>query len=238
MSMRDEPDGSILDSRYLGDGRRWEDDVVRSMRQSRTVAWSVAGVASAVAVVCVGCVALMLPLKQFEPYVIQVDKTTGFTEIARPLKEGPLQQSEAVTVANVVRYIRARETYDFRMIKDNFDLAALLSAGGARDDLVRLWQPGNVKRPDKALGKDTSVAVFVKSASFLNQHTIQVRFDTIEKTAEREVSRPWIGTVKFRYTSEPQKNLWRFDNPLGFQVVDYRRDQEAFSTSNDAGAPK
>jgi type IV secretion system protein VirB8 len=32
--------------------------------------------------------------------------------------------------------------------------------------------------------------------------------------------------VRFRYTDTPIKNEWRFDNPLGFQVYDYRRDQE------------
>jgi type IV secretion system protein VirB8 len=39
--------------------------------------------------------------------------------------------------------------------------------------------------------------------------------------------------VKFRYTSTPVKNEWRFDNPLGFQVTDYRRDQESAPTAGN-----
>ena len=33
--------------------------------------------------------------------------------------------------------------------------------------------------------------------------------------------------IRFRYTTSPLKNEYRFDNPLGFQVTDYRRDQES-----------
>lgn len=230
-------DAGIRDSEYLGQGQRWEDDLYRSLRRSRSIAWTIATVAVIGALVCLGLIAVMLPLKSFEPYVVTVDKTTGFLEVTRPLKQGPLEESEAITVANVVRYIRARETYDYRMIKDNFDLAALLSIGQAREDLVRVWASANQQRPDRVYGRDTGISVFVKSASFLNNRTVQVRFDTIEKTMEREVTKHWVGTIKFRYTSEPEKNSWRFDNPLGFQVTEYRRDQEAFSTT-DGRAPK
>lgn len=228
-------DGGIRDSEYLGQGARWEDDIYRSLRRSRSIAWLIATASIIGALVCLALVAVMLPLKTFEPYVVTVDKTTGFLEVTRPLKQGPLEESEAITVANVVRYIRARETYDYRLIKDNFELAALLSIGQAREDLVRLWAQSNQQRPDRVLGRDTGVSVFVKSASFLNNRTVQVRFDTIEKTMERETTKHWVGTIKFRYTSEPEKNSWRFDNPLGFQVTEYRRDQEAFSTTNGAG---
>ena len=32
--------------------------------------------------------------------------------------------------------------------------------------------------------------------------------------------------MRYRYTDTPATNEWRFENPLGFQVYDYRRDQE------------
>ena len=229
------PDALIRDSEYLGVGQRWEDDLYRSLRRSRSLAWLVAIVAGVLALVALLCLALLVPLKQFEPYVVTVDKTTGYLEITRPLKQSGLDQSEAITVANVIRFIRARETYDSRLIRENFDLAALYSAQSARDDLVAVWTQGNASRPDKLFGKDTSVSVFAKSATFLNAKTVQVRFDTTQKTLERETAHHWIATIKFRYVNEPQKNEWRFDNPTGFQVVDYRRDQEAFSTVNDTG---
>ncbi|TGQ49501.1 type VI secretion protein, partial [Mesorhizobium sp. M1C.F.Ca.ET.212.01.1.1] len=90
-------------------GTTWEDDTHRSMRRSRTLAWIVSGVSGLVAVLSVLALVLILPLRQFEPYVVEVDKSTGYLEIMRALKPGDLSQNEAVTAANLVRYIRARE---------------------------------------------------------------------------------------------------------------------------------
>ena len=48
-------------------------------------------------------------------------KRPATLEIARALKPGDYA-NEAVTAANLVRYIRARETYDVHEIKANYDL--------------------------------------------------------------------------------------------------------------------
>jgi type IV secretion system protein VirB8 len=137
---------------------------------------------------------VMLPLKQFEPYVIAVDKTTGFIEVARALKPGALSENEAVTTANLVRYVRARETYDPRALKDNYDLAQLYSTATASSELERDFEPSNPRSKDKVFGRET---------------------------------KDWVSVIRFRYTTSPLKNEYRFDNPLGFQVTDYRRDQES-----------
>ncbi|MBZ4138352.1 hypothetical protein JYG56_23150, partial [Escherichia fergusonii] len=39
----------------------------------------------------------------------------------------------------------------------------------------------------------------------------------------------------FQYSKAPMPNEWRFENPLGFQVVDYRRDQESLSGQGTPG---
>ena len=36
----------------------------------------------------------------------------------------------------------------------------------------------------------------------------------------------WVAVIKYRYSGEPQKIEDRLVNPLGFQVISYRRDQE------------
>ena len=68
--------------------------------------------------------------------------------------------------------------------------------------------------------------MLIKNVSFLNTHTATVRFQTEERTQSRSTVRHWVSVIKFRYVGAPMKNEWRFDNPLGFQVVEYRRDQE------------
>ena len=75
---------------------------------------------------------MLVPLKSYEPYMVVVDKATGFVEVKRPMAEGVLNQDEAVTTFNVVRYIRMRETYDPKALKENFEIAQLLATAGLR----------------------------------------------------------------------------------------------------------
>jgi type IV secretion system protein VirB8 len=182
--------------------------------------------------------ALLVPLKTYEPYMVVVDKTTGFVEVKRPMAEGPLTQDEAVTTFNVVRYLKARETYDPKGLKDNFDLAQLLATGEAARDLADLYAPANPRNPLKVYGVGTEIAVTVKSVTFPNNRTALARFSTEERSATSVTTRDWVSLVRFRYTAAPMRNQWRFDNPLGFQVVEYRRDQETAPSPGTVGGQR
>jgi type IV secretion system protein VirB8 len=225
-----------VDPRYYADGATWEHDIARRNRNSRALAWIVAAVMTVVAIGALGVLALLVPLKTYEPYIVVVDKTTGFVEVKRPMAEGPLTQDEAVTTFNVVRYIKARETYDPRALKDNFDLAQLLATGDAARELMEIYSPANPNNPVKVYGTNTDVSVNIKSVTFPNNRTALARFSTEEKSATNIVTRNWVSLLRFRYTSAPMRNEWRFENPLGFQVLEYRRDQETAPSPGTVGA--
>lgn len=225
-----------IDPRYYADGATWEHDIARRNRNSRALAWIVASVMSVVAIVTLGILALLVPLKTYEPYMVVVDKTTGFVEVKRPMAEGALTQDEAVTMFNVVRYVKARETYDPKALKDNFDLAQLLASGDAARELTEIYSPANPNNPVKIYGTNTEVAVNIKSVTFPNNRTALVRFSTDEKSATNTIPRHWVSLVRFRYTGAPMRNEWRFQNPLGFQALEYRRDQETAPSPGTAEA--
>jgi len=126
-----------------------------------------------------------------------------------------------------VRYLRAREIYDPPAVKDNFDLAQLLSTGAAARDLVDLYSPANPKNPVRLYGRHTLISISIKSVQFPNRRTAIVRFSTTQSGQTNTIVSHWTSLLRFRYTNAPMKNEWRFDNPLGFQVTDYRRDQES-----------
>lgn len=236
MSDTTAPEPKRVDPRYYVEGATWEQDIARRNRNSRALAWIVAAVMSVVAIAALGVLALLVPLKTYEPYMVVVDKTTGFVEVKRPMAEGALTQDEAVTMFNVVRYIKARETYDPRALKDNFDLAQLLATGDAARELTEIYSPANPNNPVKLHGTNTEIAVNIKSVTFPNNRTALVRFSTDEKSATSVVTRNWVSLVRFRYSGAPMRNEWRFDNPLGFQVLEYRRDQESAPSPGTAGA--
>jgi type IV secretion system protein VirB8 len=221
-------------ARYYQEGGTWEEDRTLWKNSSLSIAWIIAAVMTIIALGAIVSLASLAPLKTFEPYMIVVDKSSGFVEVKRPMAEGALSQDEAVTMFNVVRYVKARETYDPKALKDNFDLAQLLSTGDAARDLTDIFSPANPKNPVKLLGATTEVAVSVKSVTFPNQRTALVRFGTDEKSASNIVHRDWVALVRFRYSGSPMSNQMRFDNPLGFQTTEYRRDQETVPTTTGA----
>jgi type IV secretion system protein VirB8 len=53
-------------------------------------------------------------------------------------------------------------------------------------------------------------------------------------------ARSWVSVIRYRFTGEPMSMEERLVNPLGFQVVRYRRDQEALAPAvqpNQTGSP-
>ncbi|TIS12417.1 MAG: type IV secretion system protein, partial [Mesorhizobium sp.] len=92
----------------------------------------------------------------------------------------------------------------------------------------------NAQSLDKLYGRNVTISVDVKSVSLLNNTTASLRFSTTTRRENSSTTDNWVAVVKFRYTTTPIKNEWRFDNPLGFQVVEYRRDQESAPTAGSA----
>lgn len=220
------------DAAYFSEAIRWENDVIRSIKRSRSIAWVIAAISGLLTAIAMGCLAMLLPLKSFEPYVIEVDKTTGFMEIKRPLADGDLTQNEAITRMNVVRYLRARETYDPASVQEDFNLAQMLSTGDAGRDLLNLYSPSSPTNPVNLYGRETRILPILKSVQIPNNRTAIVRFSTQHVGQTGSAEDHWVALMHFRYVREPQSNEWRFDNPLGFQITDYRRDQESLSSSS------
>ncbi len=218
---------------YFQDGARWEDETVRKAKRSRTLAWFVTMVFGMMTMCALIALLMLVPLKSFEPIIVVVDKATGYIETKSGLtKAQNLTDSRAITQANIVRYIRTREGYDPYAISENYGTAALLSTGDAARDLQNQYSVSSPSNPARVYGKDKQVLVDVKSVTFPNESTALVRFSTTEKSASDAKTRHYISVVRYRYTNEPATNAWRFENPLGFQVYNYRRDQE---TVTDGG---
>src|SRR5271157_3798718 len=179
----------LVKGHYYEDGARWERDIYRRLELSRN-SWRVVSVVLSLALFgALWSLLALIPLKSTEVVTLLVDKATGFVEVARPLEEGgPISQREAVTQANIVRYIRARETYDPPALRDNFELAALLSAGQSSKDLQDEYSASNPQNPMRLYGANGRIRVTVESVNFLTDGwmnnpkspaTAAVRFITI-----------------------------------------------------------
>lgn len=209
----------------------WYQDLYQSIKISRN-RWFLIGV---IALTLTGIEGLALvfltPLKTVEPYVLQVDNKSGITTVLKPLRENQenvLTEEEAVTKSFIVKYVIARETYDPQDLNRNYDLVRLMSSGDEAGRFNESIANGNPKSPVERYKTNTARTVKLSSVSFLDQKkkTAQVRFMTTEVTRNETKEDYWVAILTFRYINAPMDETDRLNNPLGFQVISYRVDQE------------
>jgi type IV secretion system protein VirB8 len=72
----------------------------------------------------------------------------------------------------------------------------------------------------------TQVTVDIKNVSFVEPGRALVRFATRTQSEGTQKLEHWVSTVGFRYREPARTHEARTLNPMGFEVVQYRRDQE------------
>ncbi len=213
---------------YYAEASSWAADTVGTLRRSQRIAWTIAVIAGGVAVLEGLALTLMMPLKTVQPYVVTVDRQTGYMETVRGVTAGPIAGNEALTQSFLARYVMARETFDATDLKDAYRQVQLWSAGDARAAYVQSMQADNPQSPLKLYPPTTQVTTTIKSVSMLSPTTALVRFQTERRDAGAVAGlvQAWSAAVSFRFSGAPLKMEDRLVNPLGFQVTRYRRDAE------------
>ena len=223
---------------YYTQGESWAQDVQDGLRQSRRRAFMVAGAATLVAVLEAIALVALAPLKTVVPYTITVDRQTGAIETAQGIRPGALSEDVAVVQAFLAQYVLARETFDVTDLQENYQKVAAWTGGAARDAYIGQMQRANPQSPVNLNDASTLVKITVKSASLLSRTSALVRFDAERSSGgnARADRRSYAAVIGFRFTGEPARSDDRFLNPLGFQVISYRRDAESPEQASNAQA--
>ena len=216
-----------LPHKYVKDGETWDQEIFANIRQSKTRAWLISCFCMGISALSLITLVLILPLKTFAPYVITVDKSTGYVEVTKGLHEGAIAVDDAVTEANLVQYITKRESYNPSVLRENYRLVALMSAGAALNEYQQLWDGKNSDNPSVRLGAQAGIEIRIAAVSFLNEHTASVRFQRVLHQNNQTTSSSWNAVLDFQYVNKPLRVEDRFLNPLGFQVTSYRVNPEA-----------
>src|SRR4051794_29203507 len=150
---------------YYAEAHTWNRDRVDAMRSSQRVAWWIAGVAAAIALLEAIALVLLTPLKTVEPYTLMVDRTTGYVQALKPLDQAKISPDAALTQSFLVQYVIAREGFDIATVIANYRKVALLSAGTARSSYLQTMQLSNPASPVATNPRTSVVDVRVKSVS-------------------------------------------------------------------------
>lgn len=224
---------------YYRDAASWSDDRAHEIAASRRLAWIVAGVAATIALLEAIALVALTPLKTVVPYTLLVDRQTGYVQAVKPLERETVAPDTALVRSFLVQYVIAREGFDIDSLKDTYTKVALWSAGEARSRYVADMQSTNPVSPLATLPRRALVEVQVRSVSSLTADTAMVRFSTIrtDPGAQGQVPQLWAAVIKYRFSGAAMSAADRMINPLGFQVVRYRRDAEVLNETPPVTLP-
>jgi type IV secretion system protein VirB8 len=231
---------------YLADAQRWEQDLVARAESSKRRAYWVTSVFGALTALTLLAFVAMLPLKSVEPFVIRVDNTTGITDVV-PVYAGKSEASEVVTRYLLHNYVVTRERYFYAMAEEDYNLIGAYNSPVLNSLWMQAWDRANNQSPLVLYNDGTTVRSQVKSISFIKradgtQDLAQVRFLTATKQGGTgaEAIRHWIATIQYGYVAPSKDEQLRALNPLGFRILEYRREPEVLpettAPSSNSGA--
>src|SRR6187399_3347037 len=235
--MNDMRDEKLAD--YYREAESWSEDRQASTDRSVRLAWIAAGVAALIAVVEAFALVALIPLKREVPYTLLVDRETGYVQALKPFEGETIAADSALTRSFLVQYVIARESFDIDSLQEDYRKVGLLSAEEAREQYLALMRPSNPLSPQASLPRRTTVDVQIRSVSSLSANTAMVRFSTVrtDPGARPQVAQNWAAVVTWRYSGAEMSAADRLTNPLGFQVIRYRRNAETLpETVPQAGA--
>jgi len=224
---------------YYREADSWANDQQDALRASRRVAWIVAAVAVAVALFEALALVFLAPLKTVVPYTLMVDRNTGYVQALKPVDADKIAPDTALTQSFLVQYVIARESFDINELQNNYRKVTLWSVDPARTDYVTGMQYTNAGSPLARYPRSTVIATRVRSVSPLGGNAALVRFETQRRDAGGQALPPhyWVAVIRYQFSTGALSMEDRYLNPLGFQVVRYRRDAESAPTATDAEPP-
>lgn len=212
---------------YFAEAQSWDRERFVAANRSRRLAWIVAGAASVIALVGIGSVAMLSPLKTVVPYVVTVDRSTGATEVTQQLRgDKSITYDEAVRKYFLANYVRAREGWIPQARQEYFNQVLALSAPEEQRRWIAFYKKDNSDSPQNQLTAGDTVFVSVRAVSFISPSVAQVRFTKRLERDRQATETPAIATITFDVMSKPESEAGRYANPLGFQVKSYRADVE------------
>jgi len=216
-------DGDVHQAQKIKD---WYEERYDNITVQRNLLFVLLLVLLCLSIISIGVVAYVVNTKRFDPFVIQIDDTTGMAKIVNPISSNILNGNEALAQYFIKKYVIARETYnpvDFTTEANKN--VRLLSSNAIYWD-YRGYLKNDEVNPVIKYGQKNTTFLLVKSWSKLDDKKYMLRF-SINETAGARNTFNRIAVVEFDYIPMELTETDRDVNPLGFQVTGYRVDDDS-----------
>ncbi len=206
--------------------RNWYEERYDNITVQRNLLFLLLLILLCLSIISIGVVAYVINTKRFDPFVIQIDDTTGIAKVVNPLSSSILSGNEALAQYFIKKYIIARETYnpvDFSTEAKR--IVRLLSSNSIYWD-YRGYLKNEAVDPTIKYGQKNTTYLVVKSWSKLADKKYIMRFSINETAGAMKVFNK-IVVVEFQYLPMELTESDKDVNPVGFQVTGYRMDDDS-----------
>jgi type IV secretion system protein VirB8 len=228
---------------YLAEAADWDADRLAQAARAGRIAWRTAAAGWLCAIASSAALALLMPLKRVEPYLVRVDSTTGVVDVV-PVYAGHAPLNEAVTRYFLTHYITVCERFDYAMAESDYEECGAFNSPRLNQALYAKWNRANPHSPLNVHRDGSTDTIRIESVSFFKgasgtSKLAQVRFARIERAGDGAPARitHWIASIEYRYGHPPQEPRTRGWNPLGFEVLDLGIEPEVLGSTSDTTRP-
>lgn len=211
----------------------WEVSKIEMIEASERKAWTIVKIVSFAVVALSIAIISLFPLKTTEPYVIQVDKSTGLTDILHIANAQDIPVSEVMDKYWINTFVLSREAYDWNMLNDLIEKVRQLSIPIVYETYAQQFMKTGKQEPlDDRLKDNFRIVVNVKSV-VINRGRENVATVRFSKTTFNNANghtvgiNNWTANISFDYYPEfDTSEATRLVNPFGFKVLSYQVDPE------------
>lgn len=209
----------------ISDTKNWYTDRYQYVLVQRNILALATILALGVALFSISSLSQLAPLKSVKPFIIQVDDKTGVTQVVDPAQSKELTANEALKRYFLIKYVRARESFDTIFYKMNLETVRVMSKANVYEEYRQFISAKNPQSVLNVYGSHSRREVHVKSVTLINQNTAQLRV-TIRSVGKLQTETQAVIWVSFALKPLDLTLEERNINPLGFIVESYRVDQE------------
>jgi type IV secretion system protein VirB8 len=228
-------------AQYFSESASWDADRVAQARRSAQRAWTAAAAGWICALACALSLALLMPLKRVDPFVVRVDSSTGVVDVV-PVYNGKAGVEQTVTRYFLAHYVSVCERFNFATAESDYEECGSFHGAQRNQAWYALWNPNNPASPLNVYKDGSTVRVQVEAVSFFQRVSgvtdlAQVRYLKAERQGSGGDERitHWIATIQYAYTAPSKEPAIRRWNPLGFKVVEFTTEPEVPPASVPAG---
>ena len=174
----------------------------------------------------IGVVTYIINAKRFDPFIIQIDNSTGIAKVVNPTTSKFLNGNEALAQYFIKKYVTARETYNPVDFSTEANKIIRLFSTNSVYWNYRGYLKNEEVNPSIKYGQKNTTFLLVKSWSKLEEKKYMLRFSINETAGARNVFNK-IAVVEFDYVAMELTEKDKKINPVGFQVTGYRVDEDS-----------